>query len=281
MDRASALYLRGEPGVEGSNPSGPASKWVLKWDSLFTRSVNTLQIEPLTEFFDAIKNRLTKQKYEKRLDLFFRHTKIRGATLQGRARSFAVKAKKDHEWASYVINSYMRFQKERAEKGEIAESTVPNYYKPIKLFCVMNDIILNWEKIQKRIPKGRSYADDRAYTRDEIVKLISYPDRRIRSVVLTHITSGIREESWNYLSWKDIEKIEEDGKVVAAKVIVYRGTKDQYSSRITAEAYEAIEDEIRYRESQGERITDNSPVVRDLFHPDRGGRGEPHNPKRL
>ncbi|MEM3734835.1 MAG: hypothetical protein QW158_07825 [Nitrososphaerales archaeon] len=34
-------------------------------------------------------------------------------------------------------------------------------------------------------------------------------------------------------------------------------------------------------ERQGEKIKPDSPVIRDLFHPDRGGQGEPHLPKRL
>jgi len=38
---------------------------------------------------------------------------------------------------------------------------------------------------------------------------------------------------------------------------------------------------MKYRESCGERITPQSPVIRDLFHPDRGGQGEPHLPKPL
>ncbi|MEM3637336.1 MAG: hypothetical protein QXX17_02805 [Conexivisphaerales archaeon] len=42
------------------------------------------------------------------------------------------------------------------------ESTVPNYYKPIKLILEMNDIILNWKKITRRIPTGREFANDRA-----------------------------------------------------------------------------------------------------------------------
>jgi hypothetical protein len=56
----------------------------------------------------------------------------------------------------------MRFQKERAEKEEISESTVYHFYKPIKLFCDVNDILLNWKKITSGIPRGRRYGDDRA-----------------------------------------------------------------------------------------------------------------------
>ena len=59
---------------------------------------------------------------------------------------------------------YIEYQKERVEKGEIKESTINNYYKSIKLFCEMNDIILNWKKIAKGKPQHRDYANDRAPT---------------------------------------------------------------------------------------------------------------------
>ncbi|MEM3734834.1 MAG: hypothetical protein QW158_07820 [Nitrososphaerales archaeon] len=76
------------------------------------------------------------------MDLFFRYVGVEGSALGERARSFVGRAR-DVQWATYVINGYMRFQKERCERGEISESTIPNFYKPIKLFCEQNDIILN------------------------------------------------------------------------------------------------------------------------------------------
>jgi hypothetical protein len=36
----------------------------------------------------------------------------------------------------------IEFQKKQAERGEIAESTINNYYKSVKLFCEMNDPVL-------------------------------------------------------------------------------------------------------------------------------------------
>jgi len=119
--------------------------------------MQSLEVEPLTEFFEAIRSPVTKDRYEKMLDLFFRTTGMKGPDMRTRARNFAAKAKADNQLATITINEYMRKQEERAERKEISEATVPNFFKPIKLFCEMNDIILNWKKISKRIPRGRSY----------------------------------------------------------------------------------------------------------------------------
>jgi hypothetical protein len=243
--------------------------------------VQAVEVEPLTEFFDAIRSPVTKVKYEKRLDLFFRDIGIQGPDLQIRARNFAKQAKSDNQWATQVINDYMRKQKERAERKEISESTVPNFFKPIKLFCEMNEILLNWKKITKRIPRGRSYGQDRVPTADEIKQVVGYPDRRIKPAALLMLSSGIRLGSFDYLNWRDIEKVEKNGQVVAAKLRVYAGTPDEYFSFITPEAYRALEEYNRFRRSHGEKVTGDSPVLRDLFHPDKLGKGEPHIPKRL
>lgn len=153
----------------------------------------------MQEFYDSIRSPLTKDRYEKRLDLFLRHIKADGATLRQRARAFTNHAKLDPGWATQIINEYMRYQKGRVESGQIAASTLANFWKPIKLFAEQNDILLNWRKILRRIPSGRQYANDRVPTREEIMQILSYPDRRIKPIVLTMISSGIRVGAWDFL----------------------------------------------------------------------------------
>ena len=50
-------------------------------------------------------------------------------------------------------------------------------------------------------------------------------------------SSGIRLGAWDYLRWKDIRPIERQGKVIAAKIIVYAGDDEEYFSFITVEIY--------------------------------------------
>jgi integrase len=162
---------------------------------------------------------------------------------------------------------YVEFQNERAEKGEIAESTINNYYKSVKLFCEMNDIILNWKKIAKGKPQHRDYANDRAPTIEEIKKLLDFPDRRIKVIVLFMLSSGIRVGAFDYLKWKHVIPIknDENNTVIAAKIIVYAGTREEYFSFITPEAFTALQEYIEFRSSCGEKISGESWLIRDIW----------------
>jgi hypothetical protein len=53
---------------------------------------------------------------------------------------------------------FLTYHKERAEREEVSNSSVRNYYKPLKLFLEMNDIDLPWEKISRGLPRGRRHA---------------------------------------------------------------------------------------------------------------------------
>ena len=77
---------------------------------------------------------------------------------------------------------------------EIVVSTIYNYLKPIKLFCEMNDIEVKWKKITLGLPKEKKYAEDRAPTIEEIQKILEYPDRRIKVIILTMISCEMRLE---------------------------------------------------------------------------------------
>ena len=129
----------------------------------------------------------------------------------------------------------------------------------------MADIPITWKKLTRGLPRARNYADDRIPSLDEIRKLMEYPDRRIKPIVCTMASSGIRLGAWDYLRWGDIRPIERDGKVVAAKIIVYAGEAEQYFSYISLEAWKELIKWIQYREASGEVVTENSWLMRDLW----------------
>lgn len=125
-------------------------------------------------------------------------------TIQERCNSFANKGTNDPSWAFNCIVRFLQFQKERVENEEITGATLRNFIKAIKLFCEMSDIPIQWKKITRGLPKIRRHANDRAPTIEEIQQLCHYPDRRIKGIVYTMATSGIRLGAWDYLRWKDM-----------------------------------------------------------------------------
>jgi integrase len=130
----------------------------------------------------------------------------------------------------------------------------------------MNDIVLNWKKISRGLPAGRRAANDRAPTIEEVKKLVEYPDRRIRPIVYTMASSGIRIGAWDYLQWKHVKPISNDeGKIIAAKLVVYSGDREEYYCFITPEAYASLKEWMDFRASYGEKITGESWVMRDLW----------------
>jgi len=131
----------------------------------------------------------------------------------------------------------------------------------------MNDIIINWKKIGKGMPAERHNADDRIPTLDEIKKLLEHADRRIKPIVYTMLSAGIRVGSWDYLKWKHIIPIFRSNLLVAAKIIL-RNTKinnREYYSFITPEAYNALKDWMEFRKLHGEQVTGESWLMRDTW----------------
>jgi hypothetical protein len=178
-------------------------------------------------FVYAIRSQVTRDYYLRRLRIFFNHINLQSdKTIEERCNYFANKGVKDPTWVFNCIIRFLQYQKDRVEKQEITGATLRNFIKAIKLFCEMADISIPWKKITRGLPKIRRHADDRAPTIEEIQQLCEYPDRRIKGIVYTMASSGIRLGAWDYLRWKDIQPIECQGKVaVTAKIIVYAGDK--------------------------------------------------------
>jgi hypothetical protein len=178
----------------------------------------------MTVFTYALKAPESRRQYPRRLKIFLDYLGLEGK-LGEQAEQFYLKAATNHIWVEESLMAFITFEKERSKNGEISDSTIPNYYRATKLFCEMNDITLNWKKIARGLPRAGKAANDRAPTITEIKKLVEYPDRRIKPIVYTMVSSGIRIGAWSYLKWKHLTPIfrKESDEVVAAKLVVYAG----------------------------------------------------------
>ena len=232
-------------------------------------------LNPLKPFLFALKSLESKRQYPKRLKVFFDYGLDKKLSLDVQAKIFIEKFHNNNEngrggigekWAAQYFMNFIEYQNDRVRTNEISPSTVPNYYKAAKLFCIMNDIVLNWQKIAKGLPERKQNADDRPPTIDEIKKIIAYPDKRVRIIVTVMISSGIRVGAWDYMKWKHITPFkDENGNIVAGKILVYPQDKEEYFTFITSEAYTLLKEWMDFRESHGEKITNESWVMRDVW----------------
>jgi integrase len=135
----------------------------------------------------------------------------------------------------------------------------------LKHFLVMNDVVLNWKKISLYLGEKTKVVKDRAYTTEEIASLLkSCTDERMRAVILLLASTGVRVGSIPSLTLKHLHKLEEYS---LYQVTVYENTNDEYFCFTTPECASAIESYLAYRSRCGEKLTPNSPLIREQFDP--------------
>jgi len=222
--------------------------------------------DPMTRFMYGLKAAESRRQYPQRFKMFLDYLSLHGE-LNEQAKQFYQRAREDLEWVEEGLMDFISFQLDRVKRKEITESTIRNYYKATKLFCEMNDLSsINWKRIRKGFPNGRQASNDRAPTIEEIQKLIEYPDRRIKPIIQTMTSSGIRLGAWDFIRWKHVKPfLDDNGEIMAARLLVYADDPEQYYTFITPEAYNSLKDWMDFRASYGEYITGESWVMRDIW----------------
>jgi hypothetical protein len=250
---------------------------------------SSISSNPYMMFKFSVRSEITRKYYERRIRHFldFINFNLENKNnIEERCNEFAYKGSSDIKWSVEQVIRFLQFQKDRVEKREITPPTLRNYVKSLKLLCDVCDIVIPWKKITRGLPRCRQASNDRAPTIEEIRKLLDYPDRRIKPIVSTMVSSGIRIGAWDLLQWKLVEPLtEKNGEVTAAKLLVYAGDVEEYYAFITAEAYHSLKGWMDFRASYGEKISGNSWLMRDLWQTTNmnyGARwGLATNPKRL
>jgi integrase len=246
-----------------------------------------LEGQSIAIFRGAVRSSHTLDPYERRLAGFLGGI---GKTCD----EFVDLARTNPVIAERMIVEFVLNEKQRAEQRAIANSTINNTLKPIKLLLEMNDVTgLNWKKIKRLLPSARRFALDRIPTMDELHKIIEHSDVRGKALTLALCSSGIREGAIEYLTVRNLKPVKIDtadvsggvGGRTLGKLTVYEGeVGEEYVTFITPEAYEAIQSYLSWRRDHGETITDDSPLFRDKFDPlvtaylTYGG-GKPEEPK--
>jgi site-specific recombinase XerC len=154
---------------------------------------------------------------------------------------------------------------EYCKQRGLSYNTIHSYVTGLHHFYEYNDVNLKWKRINAHLPAKEKRIDDRAYTHDEIKRMVDIANLRDKAILLVMCSSGARVDAVPSLLIKDLTEIEYNG-VSIYEIRYYRLSNDEYRGYCTPEAKKAIDDYLRYRKQCGERITDNSPLFRKEFN---------------
>jgi integrase len=155
-------------------------------------------------------------------------------------------------------------------------ATRSQYLAAVMTFYDLNEVALNKKKIYRYLGEEERPIENRAYTTDEIRKMLEVSDERVRAILLFLVSTGVRIRAIIELNLQDLVKVPEYD---LYRVIVYSESRERYITFTTPEATKAIDVYLEYRKRYGEKLTPNSPVFRDQF--DRNDPASVHDDKPL
>jgi hypothetical protein len=123
----------------------------IQQDNHYHNNNSNSKLSPYSRFIYALNAPESKRQYPTRFQVFLDFLKLDGLTIEEKANKFydlIVGPDDDNvrgrrEWLESQLIGFFTLQNSRVEKGEISAGTIKNYYKPVKLFCEMNNVLVN------------------------------------------------------------------------------------------------------------------------------------------
>ena len=154
------------------------------------------------------------------------------------------------------------------DKGKAHRTIALHVAAILHFFVTLNDVPLNKRKITRFIPPDdEEYAHlDKAYDIDDILRLYNAGDIRTKVMVLLMASTGMRQGALSGLLYGHLTPIHEPHNLY--KIEVYATSRKwRYVTYCTPECRQAIDSYLDYRRRLGENITEETPLIRELFSP--------------
>lgn len=194
-------------------------------------------------FINSLKSEVTKKTYEREIKKFMNFCGV-----EKLSDLLTVEPQKQ-------IVKYLMSQR---EKGLSFNSIKLNLHA-IYHFYEMNDVPLNKKKIN--MFKGEFIKTvDRAYTHEEIKRILDVSDLRMKSIILLMASSGMRIGAIPLLKLRNIEMINS-----IYKITLYEGSNEEYFTFCTPECTSFLNAYLQFRSKNGEKLHKDSFLIRDQF----------------
>jgi integrase len=126
-----------------------------------------------------------------------------------------------------------------------------------------------WRRVKRHLPPHESTHDDRAYTVEEIHRILEKCDERSRVIILLMASTGMRIGAIHELPIGDLTPVTSNN-FSLYKIWVYARWKgDKYYSYCSPETKQAIDTYLAYRQRFGEVLKPECPLIREQFNIDR------------
>jgi integrase len=208
--------------------------------------------KPYQNFVDSLRSSRTLKTYNFGLRLFmgFRRVSDVSELLKDDPKLI------ESEIIEYII--YLKNEK------KVSYSHRMTSFCAIKHFYRMNDIDMRWFKISKYLGEETRVVKDRAYTTEEIGQILTKADERMRVVVLILASTGMRIGAIPELVLGNLIKSKPHN---LYQINVYSGSREEYYCFCSPECALAIDSYLGYRDRFSERLTPESPLIRNQFDP--------------
>jgi len=156
---------------------------------------------------------------------------------------------------------------DKLDKEKKAPQTQVTYFRGAKKFVEVcaPDLKVNWKRVE--LPKIWRVEEDRVPTKEELREILRFGRIDDRVTVSFMVSSGVRQNTLISLKVGDVDlETYEDVGIVYVKPEKAKG-KVGYVTFITPEAKTVLKQYLEYRERMGEKIGEESPLIRNLKAP--------------
>ena len=213
---------------------------------------NSIPIKPLNQrsliiFHSAIKSEQTKQNYDKLLGYFLKYYNLNSH------KDFDTLISWDPKELQTRIEDYVMYL--RSENKSY--SWINGLICSLKLFFSMNDVILNWTKLKKLLPERKKPMGDKPYSTEQIRQILKNTSNlKYRAMIHLMANAGVRVGSFEELRMKDIQDYKDGCKSITS----YGDDLKEYTTFITPEGSQALEEYFEFRKKNGDELTSDSWV---------------------
>lgn len=215
------------------------------------KNVPSLEGPAMDNFLNVLRSKETKGTYIHRMKQYLEYRRWKSADRMLKGTPEAIQ--KD------VIDYLMHLKNKRNLSHASRRVTLAMFRK----FYSQNDVVLNWDKVKNYLGAHERTIKDRAYTRDEIRRLLDVTDLRGRVLILLLSSTGLRRGAVPLIRRKHLKFIPE---FKLYQITTYPKSREKYVTFTTPEAAKEINAYFAYREQCGEVLNDDSPLIREQFH---------------